>query len=109
MSINAIFANLACTDFDRSTDWYADLFDRAPDARPMEGLAEWHHGASAGFQLHRDPTRAGLGAVTLIVSAIATERERIVSLAPGEIEHADNFLILRMRDPDGNLVVMAGD
>ncbi|MGR3453855.1 VOC family protein [Pseudooceanicola sp.] len=109
MPINAVFANLACTDLDRSTEWYADLFDRAPDARPMEGLAEWHLGASAGFQLHRDAERAGQGAMTLKVAAIATERERVEALAPGEMEEGGGALILRLRDPDGNLVVMAGE
>jgi len=109
MPINAVYATLACTDLDRSTEWYADLFDRAPDARPMEGLAEWRLGASAGVQLRRDADRAGQGVVTLIVSAIATERERVEALAPGELEEGGGALILRLRDPDGNLVVMAGE
>lgn len=108
MPLTAIYANVACRDLESSARWYGTLFGRDPDAAPMDGLVEWHHGEAAGFQLHRNPEKAGRGTLTLIVSDIASERERVAALGPGEVEAADYVSIVRMQDPDGNLVVLAG-
>jgi hypothetical protein len=72
----------------------------------MEHLAEWHQ-PGAGLQLFEAPEHAGHS--TLIVDNVAAERERLakVGLAPGEVEEADYTSIARMRDPDGNLIVLA--
>jgi hypothetical protein len=80
---------------------------REPDATPMERLAEWHHGDGSGFQLYENPPDAGKGTVTLIVSKLEDERERIAMLKPSEIERADYVNLIRLRDPDRNLVVLA--
>jgi hypothetical protein len=106
MALQKIFAHLSCTDLTVSTTWFAALFGSAPDATPMENLAEWHHG-DAGFQLYRNPDGAGRGTLTLIVSGLEEERERLASLNPGTIEHADHVDLMRLRDPDNNLVVLA--
>ena len=109
MPLNAIYANLACSDLARSRDWYGMLFDRDPDASPMEGLLEWHHERKAGFQLFEQPDRAGHGTATLIVSDLTEERERLArsGIDIAEIEQGDAVRILRLSDPDDNLVVLA--
>jgi hypothetical protein len=107
MPIQKIFAHLSCADLRKSTPWFETIFGRKPDATPMQHLAEWHHGREAGFQLFENPEQAGKATLTLIVSGLDAERRRVAALAPGEIEHANYVDIIRLRDPDGNLVVLA--
>lgn len=108
MAITGIYANLSCSDVERSRDWYETLFDRAPDANPMTGLFEWHWG-NHGFQLHENAGAAGKGTLTLMAGGLIAERARLAGFEPGEIEKANQTCIMKLRDPDGNLVVMAGD
>lgn len=85
------------------------LFARAPDANPMDGLIEWHHEGSAGFQLFANPDDAGHGSMTLIVSGLESERERLAKAGhkPSEIGSGDIASIFQLSDPDGNTVVLA--
>lgn len=106
MPIQKIYAQIACSDLSASTAWYQTLFGGKPDATPMQHLAEWHRG-DAGLQLFQNPDAAGKTTLTLIVSGLEEERKRVASLKPGEIEGADYVNIVRMKDPDGNLVVLA--
>jgi len=107
MSLKAIFAQLNCSDLETSAGWFSILFQRKPDARPMSGLAEWHYGESAGFQLFEKTRDAGHGTLTLVVDDIEGERRRLVEggLKPGDVEPGKNTLV-RLNDPDGNLVVL---
>lgn len=109
MPIMSISANLSCSRLEDSIPWYTALFGRAPDRRPMEGLAEWIIHEGAEVQLFESEPNAGHGTLTIGVSGLEAERARLLDtgLAPGEIEEADEFYIVRMRDPDGNLVVLA--
>jgi catechol 2,3-dioxygenase-like lactoylglutathione lyase family enzyme len=110
MPLTAIYANLACTDLDRSRAWFERLFGRAPDASPMEGLHEWHHGQGAGFQLSAegsDGTKAGHGTLTLIVEDLHEEHRRVSALHPGSVEAGNFVSFVHLTDPDGNLVVLA--
>jgi len=111
MTIDAIFAQVSCRDLAASTEWFATLFGRQPDATPMDHLAEWRR-PGAGLQLFEAAEHAGHAGhatLTLIVDDVATERERLAEagLEPGEVETADYTSIARMRDPDGNLIVLA--
>lgn len=109
MPLKKLFAQVNCTDLVASECWYTSLFGRAPDERPMEGLAEWHHENHAGLQLFLSPEHAGHGSVTLIVEDLHSEHRRLkqAGLAPGEIEPATTTSLVRLRDLDGNLVVLA--
>src|SRR5215470_20339898 len=109
MPLRKIYAHLNCSDLSGSIMWFGKLFGRAPDARPMRGLAEWHHGEGAGFQLFENAVDAGRGTLTLIVEGLGGEAARLesVGLKPGAIEPADYTSLVRLRDPDGNLVVLA--
>lgn len=109
MSLTAIYANLSCSSLAASTPWFETLFGRKPDATPMPGLAEWHEGETGGFQLYENKDNAGNGTVTLIVDDVRGDSERLENsgLKIGEIEPADYTTIMRMKDPDGNLIVLA--
>ncbi|WP_328795281.1 DUF2867 domain-containing protein [Jannaschia marina] len=108
MPITAIYANLSCADLARSRAWYERVFDRVPDATPMEGLHEWHLGASAGFQLFHDAQKAGQGTVTLFADDLDAARARLAAAGPDlpEPQPGGPGRILQLRDPDGNLVVL---
>ncbi|WP_421917071.1 VOC family protein [Mesorhizobium sp.] len=109
MPIQTIFAHVSCSDIDASTPWYEKLFGRPPLRKPMPGLAEWQFSDSAEVQLFQDREKAGTSTLTLGVLPLAPERTRLLAagLEPGPIEEADDFYIMRMRDPDGNLIVFA--
>lgn len=109
MPLQAIYAHLACSDFATGARWFERLFGRPPDKAPMPGLVEWHHGSAAGFQLFEDGDKAGVGTLTLRVSGLDAERARLeaAGLAPGGIKDGDFVKIIRLNDPDGNLVVLA--
>lgn len=108
MPITRIFANLSCRDLAVSTRWFAAVFGSEPDRNPMPGLHEWDRG-DAGLQLYEKPEDAGRGTLTLVVDDIEEERRRLseAGFAVTEIELADYTTIMRLRDPDGNLVVLA--
>lgn len=109
MSIAKIYAHLSCSDGVRTAVWFESLFGRPPDSREMPGLMEWHHGPDAGLPLWQDPANAGHGTVTLIVTGIAAEHARLADagLFPGPVEPGDKVSVVRLRDPDQNLVVLA--
>jgi hypothetical protein len=109
MAVEKIYAQLSCSDLSSSVAWFQRIFGRPPDARPMDGLAEWHHHDHAGFQLFEDRSSAGHGTLTLIVSGLADEHSRLTKcgLEPPDIEPADSVSLIRLHDPDQNLVVLA--
>ena len=109
MPIQTIFAHVSCSNLETSVAWYEKLFGMTVRRRPMTGLAEWHFTDSAEVQLFEDSKHAGASTLTLGVLPLEPERDRLVAagLDPGPIEEADSFYIMRMRDPDGNLVVFA--
>jgi len=109
MAIKTIFAHVSCSDLKTSEAWYAKLFGKSATRHPMERLAEWQLTESAELQLYEDKPHAGHSTLALGVMPIEPERERLeaAGLAPGPVEPADDFFIMRLRDPDGNLVVLA--
>ena len=103
-----IMGQVNCSDLSESMRWFEALFRRPPDARPMDGLVEWHHGAG-GLQLCKNVADAGHSALTLIVSDV-TEMIgglREAGLPTGEVEAGDHASIMRLSDPDENLIVLA--
>jgi len=109
MPIETIFAHVSCRDIAVSAPWYEKLFGKAPVRRPMPGLVEWQFSDSAEVQLFESPEHAGHGTLTLGVLPIEPEHARLTAagLAPGPVEEAEDYFIVRLRDPDGNLVVLA--
>jgi hypothetical protein len=60
-------------------------------------------------QLFEEKQHAGASTLTLGVLPMQPERTRLIAagLDPGPIEKTHDFFIMRMRDPDGNLIVFA--
>lgn len=110
MGIETVFANISCRDLATSRAWYEALFGMPPLREPMEGLAEWQFTDSAEVQLYQAAEHAGHSTLTLGVLPMEPEHERLAEagLEPGPIEETESkFFICRLRDPDGNLVVLA--
>ena len=109
MAIETIFAHVSCSNLEASTQWYEKLFGKAPARRPMAGLVEWQFSDSAEVQLFEDKDKAGSSTLTIGVLPLEPERKRLADagLKPGPVEDAKDFYIMRMRDPDDNLVVLA--
>jgi catechol 2,3-dioxygenase-like lactoylglutathione lyase family enzyme len=109
MPISTIFANVSCSDIKASAAWYEKLFGMPPTRQPMKNLLEWHFTDSAEVQLYQQEENAGHCTLTLGVMPLEPERDRLAKagLDPGPIEAADDFFIVRLRDPDRNLVVLA--
>jgi hypothetical protein len=109
MSIQTIFAQVSCRDIAVSAPWYETLFGKPPLRRPMPGLAEWQFSDSAEVQLFEAAEHAGHSTLTLGVLPLEPERARLeaAGLKPSPIEDVEDYVILRLRDPDGNLIVLA--
>lgn len=109
MSISTIFAHVSCRDIEKSEPWYQKLFGKTPVRRPMQGLVEWQFSESAEVQLHEQPDHAGHSNLTLGVLPLEPERARLqeAGLSPGPIEETDGYFLMRIRDPDDNLIVFA--
>ena len=105
--IDRIFAHVSCHDLSTSAAWYATLFGRAHDDAPMYGLYEWHLGRS-GLQLFQDPEKAGSSTVTVYTADLERAQKRLVAegFKAREPEMGNHQRLIRMTDPDGNLVVM---
>ena len=64
MDTTRLLSNHRVADLPRAEAWYSALFGRGPDARPMDGLLEWHLGDAAGVQVWLEPEAAGRLATT---------------------------------------------
>lgn len=110
MTITGVLAQATVADLDIAADWYRRLFDRAPDARPMDGLLEWHLGDGFGVQVWAEPERAGRSTVVLQVDDLDAVARRLRDAGITDVvpQDATSSRILPMEDPDGNRVVLTG-
>ncbi|MBK0417458.1 VOC family protein [Leucobacter sp. CSA1] len=110
--IHRMLANCTVTDLDRAEQWYARLFERGPDARPMPGLIEWHLDRAFGLQVWSEPDRAGGSTVVLDVADLDAAAERAARAGirhEGPRPGGGRRRILQLADPDGNRVVLTGE
>lgn len=110
MSIERLLAQLSVTDLTAALGWYARLFGRKPDARPMDGLVEWHLDPSFGVQVWEEPDRAGHSAVILDESDLDARAAMLdaAGLEHGGLQDVTSSRILLLLDPDGNRIVFTG-
>lgn len=111
MTIRNVLAQATVTDLATAETWYSALFDRQPDARPMDGLIEWRLGDNFGVQVWSEPERAGRSSMVLGESDLDGLAAR---LAEADIDHAGPqqvtaSRVLLLEDPDGNRVVVSGE
>ena len=108
MQIDRILAQLTVSDLTAAEAWYRRLFGSAPDARPMDGLLEWHLSPAFGVQVFAEAARAGHSSVVLDVDDVDPVA---VELTAAGIEHsgpldATTTRILPLTDADGNRIVV---
>lgn len=110
MTYTAVLAQATVADLSAAEPWYAALFARAPDARPMDGLLEWHVTNGGGVQVWEEPGRAGSSTVVLAADDLDTAASRLAAagIADGGPEPGGGARLLRLADPDGNRVVIVG-
>lgn len=110
MAFRRLLAQAAVTDLEVAERWYATLFDAPPHTRPMDGLLEWHLGASFGVQVFLDPVRAGRSTLVLDESDLDVLASRLSAAGLGHAgpQPVTASRVLRLSDPDGNQVVVTG-
>ena len=103
-----LFAVSPVQDLATALDWYARLFGRAADDRPIPDLAQWYLDGF-GFQVMREPQRAGRGMATLVVPDIEAERTRLAAVGIGldEAVRGPFGAIVQFEDPEGNRITLA--
>lgn len=111
MTFSSVLAQCTVSDLATAERWYAALWDRAPDARPMPGLLEWHLPGGSGLQVWSEADRAGRSSVVLATGDLdaAAARLHAAGAAPGEPQPGGGGRVLELADPDGNRVVLTGD
>ena len=110
MTYTSVLAQSTVVDLSAAEPWYTALFERAPDARPMDGLLEWHVTTGGGVQLWAEAGRAGSSTVVLAADDLDTTASRLAAcgIANGGPEPGGGARLLRLVDPDGNRVVIVG-
>lgn len=106
--INRTLAVMPVKDFAAAQEWYERFFGRAPDARPMTTLSEWHEG-SGGIAIFEQPEQAGNPVVTLLVDSIDLHRSQLAErgLQLGERQGGDEAGVAQIKDPAGNTINLA--
>lgn len=108
MTFTRVLAEVMVGDHDAAVAWYAQLLGRAPDTRPMDGLAEWRLTETGWLQVFSDPERAGRSGLTLGVDDLDAHAgglaERGIALSRQTI--SSGARVGTAADPDGNTVVL---
>jgi catechol 2,3-dioxygenase-like lactoylglutathione lyase family enzyme len=110
MTFTRLLAQMTVSDLDRAVNWYTRFFGREPDARPMDGLVEWHLGDAFGVQIWLDSQRAGRSTMVLDESDL---NDRAVALDAADLpyegpQQVTASRIVQVADPDGNTITIAG-
>lgn len=109
--ITGEMANVTVSDIERAQNWYVKVLGREPDARPMQGLLEWHLTVDSGLQVWTEPDRAGRSTVVIGESDLDGVAARLteVGVAHDGPQPGGGQRILPLSDPDGNRVVFMGE
>jgi len=110
MEIRNVLAQATVRDQDAAERWYSMVFGRKPDARPMDGLLEWHFGDAMGVQVCAEPDRAGRSCFVITVNDLDAVADQLgaAGIADATPAEATSSRILPIEDPDGNRIVFAG-
>jgi predicted enzyme related to lactoylglutathione lyase len=110
MSIVNVLTTLQVNDFDTAVRWYETLFGRAPDRRPMDGLAEWQLTTGGGVQVYLNAAAAGATTVVIGVESLDTH---IADLGSRDIGAevfdvpSGKFRLAQVQDPAGNTLTFS--
>lgn len=109
MSITAALATASVADLPQSTEFYARLFNRPADEKPMPSLAQWNLESGGGVQVVEDAKRSGSSLLTLLVKDLD---DFLISLHDRGIDTGaiiDGVVsrITQVSDPAGNTITFA--
>ena len=109
MEIQGIYAALATASMENAEKFYAQLFGRGPDDRPMDGLIQWRDVAGANIQIFREKENAGSGRLTIVVPKMDEARRSLEELGVKLTSESqgDYGRIAQFADPDGNRITLA--
>jgi predicted enzyme related to lactoylglutathione lyase len=109
MTLTNVLAGIAVEDIGLSLVWYEYLFGRPADARPMNDVAEWKLPGGGWVHVMTDLDRAGASVTMIIVDDLAEELDRLEmhGLKPVAKSIGDFFKTAKLRDPDGNLIILS--
>lgn len=109
MNVQKIYTSLLTADLAAAERWYTKLFSRGPDHRPMDTLVHWELFDNAGLMLSPSEEIAGRGVLFVYVDDLAAERRRLqgLGIVLGDDIPGDYSTLAQVRDPDGNLIVLA--
>jgi predicted enzyme related to lactoylglutathione lyase len=108
--ITYVLAQCTVNDPVSAERWYTTLFGRGPDARPMDGLIEWHPVDGNGLQVYCEPERSGRSTVVFGESDLDEAADRLAAggLTRDRPQPGGPGRTLILADPDGNRVVLVG-
>lgn len=109
MSVVNALAGVAVKELELSVSWYTLLFNRGPDERPMDELAEWMFEKGGWLQVFKDDKRAGSSSVTLVENDLDGRVAELKSkgVAVGDVTAGKFVKTAIVADPDGNQIVFA--
>lgn len=110
MSIVNVLTTLQVDDFDTAVRWYETLFGRAPDRRPMDGLAEWQLTPGGGVQVYLNAAAAGATTVVIGVESLDTHIADLGGRGIGaEVFDVPSgkFRLATLQDPAGNTLTFS--
>ena len=110
MAFRHLLAQAVVTDLEVAEQWYATVLGGEPQARPMDGLVEWHLTDTFGIQVWRDPARAGHSAMVIDVSDLDAQAARLTAdgINYDGPQSGGGTRLLILSDPDGNQVIISG-
>lgn len=109
MTITNVLAGIAVEDLGLSLVWYEYLFGRPADARTMADVAEWKLPGGGWVHVMTDQDRAGASVTLLIVDDLSDELGRLEmhGIKPFAKATGHFFNTAKLRDPDGNLIILS--
>jgi catechol 2,3-dioxygenase-like lactoylglutathione lyase family enzyme len=108
-AITHLYAGVPVSDLGIGVEWYTRFFGRAPDRRVGQEML-WEVDEHAWLFIEPNVAHAGTGRITLAVSGLDTQLER---LAAQGIEHepietySNGVRHVKVPDPDGNAIALA--
>jgi predicted enzyme related to lactoylglutathione lyase len=110
VKITDVLAVQIVRDHDEAVAWYASLFGREPDRRPMDPSAEWDLGPGAGVQVYLDPDHAGGHTMIIAVDDVQAVLGELAGRGiDGEsfVVPSGQYRLCQLHDPSGNVVMLS--
>ncbi|MFJ8981221.1 VOC family protein [Streptomyces sp. NPDC102282] len=109
MSFTHVLAVAPVMAIEPAVEWYERLLGRPADARPMDGLADWHISPYAWLQVFQSPEQAGGSLVNLVVDDLDRTLSALEGrgITAGETRPGSRGVrFAAVHDPDGNRVTL---